>query len=399
MNISNQSLTQVVRYNLGLHQQRKQIAVKHMASGERVNQAKEGPAAAAIANRMTARTQGLTQAMRNASDGLALAARLESSLEDINNELQHIRKSTVGALNGTLSDIDRATIGRDIQNSLDTIDRIAERTQFNGMHLLDGSRQRVSIQVGTDDGDRLYIDLERMNTQALGLAPEEHAEPVADTLEPNEPPPMSAPAFQANGRTADADAVFAFMAGGFQVYGYEAVQGADGSLYVRDEDYNYYAVYSSKVTDAGGAINGPEAPSGGDTVELGFNPWAPVAAPEGFSTTPRATTADAPSENASTNETPAAPSRLLSLEAIDHAIQQVDRFRGYLGATENRIDSALATILEQKNAVVAARSRVLDADYAHESAQLASAQLLENAGISVLAQANQARSTIVALLG
>ncbi|MES1931185.1 Flagellar biosynthesis protein [Salinisphaera shabanensis T35B1] len=399
MEISNQSLTQVVRYNLGLNQQRRQTAVEHMATGERISKAKEGPAAAAVANRMTVRAQGLSQAMRNAGDGLALAARLDTALDEINTELQQIRQSTVAALNGTLSDNDRATVERDIQRSLDTIDGIAESTQFNGLHLLDGSRERASIQVGVDDDDRLYIDLERMNTQALGLAPEEHAEPVADTLEPNEPPPMSAPAFQANGRTADADAVFAFMAGGFQVYGYEAVQGADGSLYVRDEDYNYYAVYSSKVTDAGGAINGPEAPSGGDTVELGFDPWAPVAAPQGFSTTPSATAADAPSENAPTNETPAATSRLLSLEAIDRALQRVDRFRGYLGATENRIDSALATILEQKNAVVAARSRVLDADYAHESAQLASAQLLENAGISVLAQANQARSTIVALLG
>jgi flagellin len=398
MNISNHALTQVVRYNLGVNQQRKQTAVEHMASGERINKAQEGPAGAAIANRMAVRTQGLTQAMRNASDGIALDARLESSLENINNELQHIRKLTVGVLNDTLSDIDRATIGRDIQNSLDTIDRIAKRTQFNGLHLLDGSRQRVSIQVGVDDDDRLDINLERMDIQALGLAPEEHAAPVADTHEPDEPPPLSAPAFQANGRTADADAVFAYAAGGIQVYDYEAVKAEDGSLYVRDKDYNYYAVYYSKVTDAGGAINGPEDESSGDTVELGFDPWAPVAAPEGFSTTPNVT-ADAPSEKASKNETPAATSQLLSLKAIDHAIQQVDRFRGALGATENRIDSALATILEQKNAVVAARSRVLDADYAHETAQLASAQLLENAGISVLAQANQARSSIVALLG
>lgn len=395
MNISNQSLTQVVRYNLGVTQQRKQTAVEHMASGERINQAKEGPAALAVANRMTVRAQGLTQSMRNASDGMALAARIEASLDGINTELQQIRQSSVAALNGTLSDSDQATIERDIRKGLDTIDEIVEITRFNGMSLLDGSRQRASIQVGVDDDDRLHIELKRMDLEALGLAP---AEQVDDPPEPVESAPLPAHTIQANGRSADEDAVFAFADGGAQVYGYEAVRSEDGSLYVRDEDYNYYAVYYSKVTNAGGAINGPEA-EGGDTVELGFSHWSPIVTPAGLPAAPSATVETPEVDTPVENQTPAATSRLLSLEAIDHAIQQVDRFRGYLGATENRIDSALATILEQKNAVVAARSRVLDADYAHESAQLASAQLLENAGISVLAQANQARSSIVALLG
>ncbi len=114
--------------------------------------------AGAIANRFTSNIKGLTQAARNANDGISVAQTTEGALSEINNNLQRIRELTVQSSTGTNSESDLNSIQDEIKSRLDEIDRVSGQTQFNGVNVLakDGS---MKIQVGANDGETITIDL------------------------------------------------------------------------------------------------------------------------------------------------------------------------------------------------------------------------------------------------
>ncbi len=96
----------------------------------RINSAKDDAAGQAIANRFTSNIKGLTQAARNANDGISVAQTTEGALSEINNNLQRIRELTVQASTGTNSDSDLDSIQDEIKSRLDEIDRVSGQTQF-----------------------------------------------------------------------------------------------------------------------------------------------------------------------------------------------------------------------------------------------------------------------------
>ncbi|EOT2499706.1 flagellin FliC, partial [Shigella sonnei] len=102
----------------------------------RINSAKDDAAGQAIANRFTANIKGLTQASRNANDGISVAQTTEGALSEINNNLQRIRELSVQATNGTNSDSDLNSIQDEITQRLSEIDRVSNQTQFNGVKVL-----------------------------------------------------------------------------------------------------------------------------------------------------------------------------------------------------------------------------------------------------------------------
>ncbi len=135
----------------------------------RINSAKDDAAGQAIANRFTSNIKGLTQAARNANDGISVAQTTEGALSEINNNLQRIRELTVQASTGTNSDSDLDSIQDEIKSRLDGIDRVSGQTQFNGVNVLakDGS---MKIQVGANDGQTITIDLKKFDSDTLGLS-------------------------------------------------------------------------------------------------------------------------------------------------------------------------------------------------------------------------------------
>ncbi|HJH23111.1 MAG TPA: flagellin FliC [Paenalcaligenes hominis] len=144
-------------------------AIERLSSGKRINSAKDDPAGFAIANRMGATIRGLNQASRNANDGISVAQTAEGALNEINYNVQRIRELTVQALNGSYNDTDRLFIQDEIQQRLEEIQRIADQTEFNGIHLLGAGAQPMTIQVGANDGQTIAIELLAMDVQALGL--------------------------------------------------------------------------------------------------------------------------------------------------------------------------------------------------------------------------------------
>ncbi|WP_427185211.1 FliC/FljB family flagellin [Bordetella bronchialis] len=166
--INTNYLSLVAQNNLNNSQSALGSAIERLSSGLRINSAKDDAAGQAIANRFTANVNGLTQAARNANDGISIAQTTEGALNEINNNLQRIRELTVQATNGTNSQSDLDSIQAEIQQRLDEIDRVSAQTQFNGVNVL-AKDQSLTIQVGANDGQTINISLKGITAKSLGL--------------------------------------------------------------------------------------------------------------------------------------------------------------------------------------------------------------------------------------
>ncbi|MCS2150122.1 FliC/FljB family flagellin [Scandinavium manionii] len=166
--INTNSLSLITQNNINKNQSALSTSIERLSSGLRINSAKDDAAGQAIANRFTSNINGLTQAARNANDGISLAQTTEGALSEINNNLQRVRELTVQAQNGTNSDSDLDSIQDEIKSRLDEIDRVSGQTQFNGVNVLakDGT---MKIQVGANDGQTISIDLKKIDSDTLGL--------------------------------------------------------------------------------------------------------------------------------------------------------------------------------------------------------------------------------------
>ncbi|EPA3229464.1 TPA: flagellin FliC, partial [Shigella boydii] len=166
--INTNSLSLITQNNINKNQSALSSSIERLSSGLRINSAKDDAAGQAIANRFTSNIKGLTQAARNANDGISVAQTTEGALSEINNNLQRIRELTVQASTGTNSDSDLDSIQDEIKSRLDEIDRVSGQTQFNGVNALakDGS---MKIQVGANDGQTITIDLKKIDSDTLGL--------------------------------------------------------------------------------------------------------------------------------------------------------------------------------------------------------------------------------------
>ncbi len=143
--INTNSLSLLTQNNLNKSQSSLSSAIERLSSSLRINSAKDDAAGQAIANRFTANIKGLTQASRNANDGISVAQTTEGALNEINNNLQRIRELSVQATNGTNSDSDLTSIQSEIQQRLSEIDRVSGQTQFNGVKVL-ASDQDMTIR-------------------------------------------------------------------------------------------------------------------------------------------------------------------------------------------------------------------------------------------------------------
>lgn len=108
----------------------------------RINSAKDDAAGLAISNRFTSSIRGMTQAARNANDGISLAQTTEGALEEVTENMQRIRELTVQAKNGTNSASDLDSIKKEIGTRLEEISRVADVTNFNGVKVFDGSKEK-----------------------------------------------------------------------------------------------------------------------------------------------------------------------------------------------------------------------------------------------------------------
>ena len=485
--INTNYLSLVAQNNLTKSQNTLGSAIERLSSGLRINSAKDDAAGQAIANRFTANIKGLSQASRNANDGISIAQTTEGALTEINNNLQRVRELTVQATTGSNSDSDLTSIQAEIQQRMDEIDRVSSQTQFNGVKVL-AQDNSLKVQVGANDGEVISINLKKIDSKSLGLqgfkVDGAHEATVGD-LEAK---------FGATGtdnygthnvnRQSGAVTV---AAGGAATY----VSAADGSLTASatvantaSTVYTDTAATSTQATSlatlgAGKKIgdkvnlegieltatsaidadgNGSySAKVDGKTVTFTVADADTAATIETSATlhtsqtgtlTTNATTANRAatvadldlagktktgstmaaggvnynvnadgqvsnaagdvmylSKTASGNATlitedvaASEKSTTDPLATLDEALSRVDTLRSDLGAVQNRFQSTVANLSNTITNLTAARSRIEDADYATEVSNMGKAQILQQAGTSVLAQANQVPQTVLSLL-
>jgi len=144
-------------------------SLQRLSSGLRINSAADDAAGMAIASRMTSQIQGLTQAARNANDGISLTQTASGAMSTISDNLQRMRSLSVQASNASATSTDRTSINNEIQQLSAEIQRVATTTNFNGTTLLDGSFNAQAFQVGANQGNTITIaSVANMQTSQLG---------------------------------------------------------------------------------------------------------------------------------------------------------------------------------------------------------------------------------------
>ena len=424
--INTNSLSLVAQGNLSKSQGALGQAIERLSSGLRINSAKDDAAGQAIANRFTANIKGLTQAGRNANDGISIAQTTEGALNEINNNLQRVRELTVQAANGTNSASDLKSIQEEIDQRLDEIDRVSEQTQFNGVKVLAKGAAKLDIQVGANDGQTISIGLEEISSETLRL----------DKFQVQEKTNLGTTLADGNtifaGKTFRVDSFTTTGTAGTKTIDNEVYAKTDGSGYVvkGTTDGSTEAFYAATINAETGAVSadfdtavlvgdvnvaGGEVKTGKLSVTLsgatagiqykevldkdnkgtgayvGFNPTTNEYKEAYISTT------GVISDGSATTVVLTDPTDD-PLKAVDAALAKVDALRSDLGAVQNRFQSTIANLSNTVNNLSAARSRIEDADYAVEVSNMTRAQILQQAGTSVLAQANQVPQTVLSLL-
>lgn len=266
------------RKNLETSQSQLSTSIARLSSGLRITRASDDAAGLAISEKLSAQIRGLSQASRNAANGISVVATAEGALNEVTNLLARQRELAVQAASGDLGSAERANLDQEYQQLMSEIDRIATSTKFNGQALFSaGGTTSFSFQIGINSGSDNVLTVTVSKTDVSGLG------------------------------------------------------GAAGSL-------------------------------------------------------------------SGTNIT-AADSAQAVLAKIDSAITSVTSNRGTLGAMQNRLESVIRNLSVSIENTTAANSRIRDVDVAEETAAYTKNQILVQAGVSVLAQANQQPSIALSLLG
>ncbi|ASX12450.1 flagellin A [Aeromonas dhakensis] len=272
-----------------------------LASGLRINSAKDDAAGLQISNRLTSQINGLDQGNRNANDGISVAQTAEGAMEEITSMLQRMRTLSQQSANGSNNSDDRVALQAEYKQLNTEINRIAKDTTFGGQNLLDG-KYKGTFQVGADAGQTISFRLDKFAFSLSGIAggTTGKATVVADTT------------------TSDA---------------FKVTKSTTGNVNFSD------------IKSITSSLNAQK-----------------------------------------------------SMANLDFMIKAVDSKRADLGAVQNRFDSTIRNQANVSENVSAARSRIRDADFATETANLTKQNILQQAASTILSQANQRPQSALSLL-
>lgn len=326
-------------------------STEKLSSGYKVNRAADDAAGLSISEKMRRQIRGLSQASANAEDGISCVQTAEGALNEVQDMLQRMNELAVKGENGTLTTSDRSYIQSEIRQLMSEVDRVQSTTTFNEMNLLDGSFMK-GLQVGAEAGQ--HIDISIANMSMAGLA-----------------------------------------------------KNIDSKLYTKITYNNLVenkaATYSSTTYTA--------TPVGSQTVMIGsIKPETATTYSTLDGTTYSSQTMDSEIAEAVVNrfmklETGAASSVATardfnSLNAfIKGALSLVSQQRSDLGAIQNRLEHTINNLDNIVENTTSAESAIRDTDIATEMVTYSNNSILQQAGTSMLSQANQSNQLALSLLG
>jgi flagellin len=406
-------------------------AMERLSSGKKINSAADDAAGFAIAERMTAQIRGLNMATKNASDGLSMIATVENATNDITDMLQRVRELAVQSANDTNSSTDREYLQKEVDSLMNEINRVASQTVYNGATVLDGTKTSQQIQVGTDSGQSIAFSINAVDTDSLGLTGSA-AVAAVDTF-------AYAALDTAIEATTAGDAVEFVFAGTTLSFVTEDTGDSAGKIsktatvatVVADiQNHGSYAsanftvasdgtdlVFTAKTAganttratysvDGAAAVNAAQTTAGADagatsdayTAGSTPNVIATTSDDNSVTSTGSAQTPSAGTDSVLGLSVLTAADADASLAKITAAIEQVAGNRAEYGAMANRLGYTVSNLMNVAEFTTAARSRIEDADFAAESARLAKAQVLQQTGTAMLAQANAASQLAIQLI-
>ncbi len=391
--------------NLNSSQSDLATSLQRLSSGLRINSAKDDAAGLAISERFSTQINGLNQAIRNANDGISFAQTAEGALASVGDSLQRMRELAVQSANDTNSASDRQAIDNEVQQLISEISRVAIATDFNGQKVLDGSLTDLFFQVGANQGQTIAVSGVDSRTDQLGASEAVGGDGLTQTE-------INDVGFATGGITdvvitvdgdGTTDVVTADMTG---------VSTLDDAVRVINTAIG--ASTDTDVADAGLKASLRVDDTGETTIVINGkfeenNTGTPLFDVTGGVVTlddAAATTVDIFGATAVTSDqidlteidVTTRANSYQTIAAVDGALTQVNTLRSELGSVQTRFESTIANLEITSENLSASRSRIRDADFAAETAELTRNQILQQAGISVLSQANALPQNVLALL-
>ncbi len=364
-------------------------AMQRLSSGMRINSAKDDAAGLQISNRLTSQVTGLGVAQRNANDGISMAQTAEGAMQASTDILQRMRELALQSANGSNSSDDRAALQKEVVALQEELTRIADTTSFGDQTLLDGSFGTKSFQVGANANETIDMTLSSIKASDLGSIAGQTATittynntQVGDAAET-----LTFTVTDDDGAIKSVDFALAVGAGTDDVI--DAINDNVGNLGIRAEsDGSGSITFSTSNEVATVAIASSITSDGG-----AFDTATTVALGTDGSATGGTAVGSIDISGADGTGAQAA------LASIDAALKQVDEQRADLGALQNRFGHTISNLSNIQENVSASRSRIQDTDFAVETANMTKNQILQQAGTSILAQANQLPQAALSLIG
>jgi flagellin len=375
--------------------------MERLSTGIRINSAKDDAAGLAISSKMTSQINGLNQAVRNANDAISMIQVAEGAMKEVTNMFQRMRELAVQSISDSNTTADRTALNNEYKQLSDEVKRVAENTQWNGTNILDGARTATTFQIGANASQTIAVNFGDLATNNI------------------------ADASLAIGSVTAADgtdgAFGAITITGTVAAGDVITVKIDGSKYASFKlDANAAAAVNDTASHSG-ATGGANDDDGSGIVKSQVGSTATLASTDagaltatitnrtllitGATTTNTKTFTMAGAQLSRGTQAPVGGSDITSsalantaLGVLDTAINNVNSTRAGLGASMSRLEYASDNLQNVSQNTASARSRVMDADYASETTELARTQIIQQASTAMLSQANQSQQAILALL-
>jgi len=407
-------------------------AMERLSTGSRINSAKDDAAGLAISDRMAAQVSGLNMAVRNANDAISMLQTAEGATKEITNMLGRMRELSVQAASGTYTDTDRTALNLEFQALLSEIERIADNTEWNGEKILAGTSATIdtaasetalskNIQLGASSGQTMTLSLNSWQPTVQVDSSMSAADGTARTGVDDRTSEVSTVTFvdMADGET--------LSIGGITITADGAITAAELATYF--EQYSAAADYGTakSITEAAGTStitgtwSGFTVADGGSATTVAItnggrsdlNPLTVTGTASGTGADVKITaTGVAGVDNAGAFGQGVlyygAGVTAISISSVGGASQAVSELdlaingaaaeRAKYGAYMSRLQHASDNLANIATNTSASLSQIADADYAVETTELARTQIISQASTAMLAQANQVKQTVLALL-
>jgi flagellin len=372
-------------------------AMQQLSTGKRINSAKDDAAGLAISSRMSAQITGLNQAIRNSNDSVSMLQTTEGAMIEMSNMLQRMRELSVQASNDTYTETDRGYLDLEFQHLKAEVNRTTKQTEWNGMPMMDGSIRNDDKTYGKFDF-QVGANSEQIISHTIADMGYRIDKPTITYAEATRAGVTTAGSIVAqqsqitlSGKFAVGDKV-ELKFGANTTVSYTVLE-SDLTSRVQS---TILAAIATKIAALTMGTDLTATASNAVITITGKADGTAFTAATGF---PKSTlTANGALENISNLDIKSNDGSNKSLVQLDIAINRINTERAGIGAIINRLTYAMDNLANVSQNTSDSRSRIMDADYAKASSELARTQIISQAATAMLAQANKEPQTVLQLL-